>query len=157
MTGGMEWDGAGALVAAAACVSQVKEGDCNTEKPMWAAHGGLDFNGREAWDQWDKMQVRQLFWHPLVAFERLSPHVTPGTPPAPSSSAASGHAAFSSHTAAPLSPTLPLSVRVVPASPFTAPLARCAQGTSTEDAKKLFCHVWAEVVHADSKNNLRIW
>ena len=79
MTGGMEWDGAGALVAAAACVSQVKEGDCNTEKPMWAAHGGLDFNGREAWDQWDKMQVRQLFWHPLVAFERLSPHVTPGT------------------------------------------------------------------------------
>lgn len=43
---------------AAACVNQVTQGDCNTEKPMWAAHGGLDFNGREAWDQWDKLKVR---------------------------------------------------------------------------------------------------
>lgn len=36
--------------------SQVEEGDNTTEKPMWAATGGLDFNGREAWDQWVKFK-----------------------------------------------------------------------------------------------------
>mmetsp|Transcript_5420 Transcript_5420/g.7327 ORF Transcript_5420/g.7327 Transcript_5420/m.7327 type:complete len:210 (-) Transcript_5420:155-784(-) len=35
-----------------ACSQQASAGDNETEKPMWAAHGGLDFNGRESWDQW---------------------------------------------------------------------------------------------------------
>lgn len=39
-----------------ACIAQVKEGDNETEKPMWAATGGLDFNGREAWDQWNALK-----------------------------------------------------------------------------------------------------
>eukprot|EP00241_Pyramimonas_parkeae_P011206 CAMPEP_0114250264 /NCGR_PEP_ID=MMETSP0058-20121206/14602_1 /TAXON_ID=36894 /ORGANISM="Pyramimonas parkeae, CCMP726" /LENGTH=196 /DNA_ID=CAMNT_0001363903 /DNA_START=218 /DNA_END=808 /DNA_ORIENTATION=- len=39
-----------------ACVKQVVEGDNTSEKPMWAAHGGLDFDGRENWDQWTKLK-----------------------------------------------------------------------------------------------------
>jgi len=35
---------------------QVEIGDVNIEKPMWAEHGGLDFNGREAFDQWEKFK-----------------------------------------------------------------------------------------------------
>lgn len=38
---------------------------------------------------------------------------------------------------------------------MSPPFAR-RQGKSAEDAKKLFCRVWAEV-HADSKTNLRVW
>ena len=31
---------------------------------MWAATGGLDFDGRERWEAWNKMQVRPLAtWH----------------------------------------------------------------------------------------------
>ena len=40
-------------------IKQFEEGDCTIEKPMWAAHGGLDFNGREEWDQWEKLKVCQ--------------------------------------------------------------------------------------------------
>lgn len=39
-----------------ACVNQVTQGDQETEKPMWAAHGGLDFDGREAWDCWNELK-----------------------------------------------------------------------------------------------------
>jgi len=39
-----------------AAIKQVAEGDNTTEKPMWAAHGGLDFDGREHWDQWIKLK-----------------------------------------------------------------------------------------------------
>lgn len=35
---------------------QVEIGDVNIEKPMWAEHGGLDFHGREAYDQWEKFK-----------------------------------------------------------------------------------------------------
>lgn len=35
---------------------QAEIGDVNIEKPMWAETGGLDFNGREAWDQWEKFK-----------------------------------------------------------------------------------------------------
>ena len=31
---------------------QAEKGDCTEEKPMWAATGGLDFNGRETWEGW---------------------------------------------------------------------------------------------------------
>ena len=44
-----------------ACCKQVAEGDNVIEKPMWAAHGGLDFDGRENWDQWTKLKVQPLF------------------------------------------------------------------------------------------------
>lgn len=46
---------------------QVEIGDVNIEKPMWAEHGGLDFNGREAYDQWaefkgfDKEKAKKAF------------------------------------------------------------------------------------------------
>lgn len=32
---------------------QVEKGDNPDEKPMWAHHGGLDFDGRERWEKWD--------------------------------------------------------------------------------------------------------
>lgn len=31
---------------------QAEKGDNTEEKPMWAATGGLDFNGRETWEGW---------------------------------------------------------------------------------------------------------
>lgn len=30
---------------------QVEEGNIKDEKPMWASHGGLDFDGRERWEK----------------------------------------------------------------------------------------------------------
>ena len=38
---------------------QVENGDVTGEKPMWAATGGLDFDGRERWEAWSKLQVRK--------------------------------------------------------------------------------------------------
>lgn len=35
---------------------QAKNGDNNTERPMWAERGGLDFEGRERWAQWERMK-----------------------------------------------------------------------------------------------------
>ena len=32
---------------------QVEEGNVKAEKPMWAEHGGLDFDGRERWEKWN--------------------------------------------------------------------------------------------------------
>ena len=32
---------------------QVEEGNVKAEKPMWASHGGLDFDGRERWEKWN--------------------------------------------------------------------------------------------------------
>jgi len=29
-----------------------------SERPMWADHGGIDFNGRCAWDAWMELKVR---------------------------------------------------------------------------------------------------
>lgn len=37
-------------------VQQVTEGDCTSEQPMWADHGGLDFDGRERWTYWKKLE-----------------------------------------------------------------------------------------------------
>ena len=37
---------------------QVDNGDVTGDKPMWAATGGLDFDGRERWEAWNKLQVR---------------------------------------------------------------------------------------------------
>eukprot|EP00241_Pyramimonas_parkeae_P022572 CAMPEP_0114288542 /NCGR_PEP_ID=MMETSP0059-20121206/6873_1 /TAXON_ID=36894 /ORGANISM="Pyramimonas parkeae, Strain CCMP726" /LENGTH=210 /DNA_ID=CAMNT_0001409709 /DNA_START=40 /DNA_END=672 /DNA_ORIENTATION=- len=39
-----------------AAVNQVEKGDIDIEKPMWAAHGGLDFDGRESWDTWNNLK-----------------------------------------------------------------------------------------------------
>ncbi|KAK3262498.1 hypothetical protein CYMTET_28651 [Cymbomonas tetramitiformis] len=39
-----------------ACITQVDKGDNTTEKPMWADHGGLDFDGRESWDAWTALK-----------------------------------------------------------------------------------------------------
>lgn len=36
---------------------QVEKGDNPDEKPMWAHHGGLDFDGRERWEKWDACKV----------------------------------------------------------------------------------------------------
>ena len=33
---------------------QVERGDNRDEKPMWAPHGGLDFDGRERWEKWER-------------------------------------------------------------------------------------------------------
>jgi hypothetical protein len=33
---------------------------------MWAAHGGLDFDGREHWDQWIKLKVKTLAHRPVI-------------------------------------------------------------------------------------------
>ncbi len=46
---------------------QVEEGNCRDEKPMWAAHGGLDFDGRERWDKWSAAkgldtEIAKLKW-----------------------------------------------------------------------------------------------
>lgn len=68
-----------------ACVKQVAEGDVQEEKPMWASHGGLDFDGREAWDS-----------------------------------------------------------------------RNAIKGTSAEDAKSMFCQVYAEA-HADKTTNFRMY
>ena len=35
---------------------QVEEGNVKAEKPMWAEHGGLDFDGRERWEAWAKLK-----------------------------------------------------------------------------------------------------
>ena len=32
---------------------QAEEGNLKGEKPMWASHGGLDFDGRERWEKWN--------------------------------------------------------------------------------------------------------
>mmetsp|Transcript_25178 Transcript_25178/g.42152 ORF Transcript_25178/g.42152 Transcript_25178/m.42152 type:complete len:212 (-) Transcript_25178:302-937(-) len=39
-----------------AAISQVGKGDNTEEKPMWAARGGLDFDGRELWDQYTALK-----------------------------------------------------------------------------------------------------
>ena len=39
-----------------AASSQAKSGDVQGEKPMWAATGGLDFDGREKWEAWKKLE-----------------------------------------------------------------------------------------------------
>ena len=55
---------------------QATEGDNTTERPMWAERGGLDFDGKNAWDQWvllkgtSKEDARSLF----VAFYREMDH-----------------------------------------------------------------------------------
>jgi hypothetical protein len=43
---------------AAGAKQQVENGDNSAEKPMWGETGGLDFDGRERWEAWNKMQVR---------------------------------------------------------------------------------------------------
>ena len=40
----------------AACVQQATVGDVTGEKPMWAETGGLDFDGRERWESWEKLK-----------------------------------------------------------------------------------------------------
>lgn len=35
---------------------QAERGDVTGEKPMWASAGGLDFDGREKWEAWKKME-----------------------------------------------------------------------------------------------------
>lgn len=35
---------------------QGKVGDNDTEQPMWAEKGGIDFEGRERWDAWNKVK-----------------------------------------------------------------------------------------------------
>eukprot|EP00699_Malawimonas_sp_californiana_P000829 EC714395.1.p1 GENE.EC714395.1~~EC714395.1.p1 ORF type:complete len:186 (+),score=44.74 EC714395.1:3-560(+) len=35
---------------------QATQGDNNTERPMWAEKGGLDFEGRARWDAWAAMK-----------------------------------------------------------------------------------------------------
>lgn len=35
---------------------QATKGDNNEERPMWAEKGGIDFEGRERWDAWDKLK-----------------------------------------------------------------------------------------------------
>ena len=46
------------LARCAGAKQQVENGDVTGEKPMWAATGGLDFDGRERWEAWSKLQVR---------------------------------------------------------------------------------------------------
>lgn len=57
ISSGLDWLKLGTCCITTACVKQVVEGDNTSEKPMWAAHGGLDFDGRENWDQWTKLKV----------------------------------------------------------------------------------------------------
>lgn len=35
---------------------QATKGDNTEERPMWAEKGGIDFEGREKWDAWDKIK-----------------------------------------------------------------------------------------------------
>ena len=35
---------------------QAAKGDNTEERPMWAEKGGIDFEGREKWDAWDKIK-----------------------------------------------------------------------------------------------------
>lgn len=35
---------------------QATVGDNKEERPMWAEKGGIDFEGRERWDAWDKIK-----------------------------------------------------------------------------------------------------
>ena len=39
-----------------ACVQQAIVGDVVGEKPMWAETGGLDFDGRERWEAWERLK-----------------------------------------------------------------------------------------------------
>ncbi|CAD7697168.1 unnamed protein product [Ostreobium quekettii] len=39
--------------------TQVIKGDNDTERPMWAERGGLDFEGRERWDAWEALKGEQ--------------------------------------------------------------------------------------------------
>ena len=45
-------------VLATGAKQQVDNGDVTGEKPMWASTGGLDFDGRERWEAWNKLKVR---------------------------------------------------------------------------------------------------
>jgi hypothetical protein len=45
------------FVISTAAISHVEKGDNAEEKPMWAARGGLDFDGRELWDQYTALKV----------------------------------------------------------------------------------------------------
>eukprot|EP00959_Pyramimonas_sp_CCMP1952_P336490 7045782-Pyramimonas_sp.AAC.1 len=45
------------LGSTTAAVKQVEKGDNTEEKPMWAPRGGLDFDGREAWDNYEAIKV----------------------------------------------------------------------------------------------------
>lgn len=36
---------------------QATKGDNNTERPMWAERGGLDFEGRARWDAWTAVKA----------------------------------------------------------------------------------------------------
>jgi acyl-CoA-binding protein len=53
-----------------AAQSQAESGDITGEKPMWGATGGLDFDGRERWEAWKKLDgfsAEQAKRHFLVA------------------------------------------------------------------------------------------
>ena len=39
-----------------AATQQAAKGDQTSDKPMWAEHGGLDFDGRERWEAWAKLK-----------------------------------------------------------------------------------------------------
>ena len=38
-----------------ALAQQARVGDCTSERPSWAANGGIDFNGRAEWDAWSEL------------------------------------------------------------------------------------------------------
>ncbi len=40
-------------------MQQATSGNVTGEKPMWAETGGLDFDGRERWEAWAKLKVRE--------------------------------------------------------------------------------------------------
>lgn len=46
------------VLACAAAKQQAEAGDNAAEKPMWGETGGLDFDGRERWEAWNKMKAR---------------------------------------------------------------------------------------------------
>ncbi len=43
-----------------ALVQQAREGDCTSERPSWAANGGIDFHGRAEWDAWSEVSGLEL-------------------------------------------------------------------------------------------------
>lgn len=55
---------------------QAKNGDNTAERPMWAERGGLDFEGRERWAQWervkglDQQKAKQYFVEVVNEFDK---------------------------------------------------------------------------------------
>ena len=43
-----------------ALVQQAREGNCTSERPSWAANGGIDFHGRAEWDAWSDVSGLEL-------------------------------------------------------------------------------------------------